>query len=222
MISGKTRLIAHIGYPTESFKAPLIYNPWFEQKGIDAVVVPMGVRADDFPGVLASLRKLTNLHGALVTMPHKVTIVGLLDESEHHGQDRRLLQRAAAPARRHAGRRHVRRRGVRARPEAQGLRDRGRLLPRRRGGRRRLGDRRVAGGRGAGVDLAVRHRRGVGRGPRGAAARALSADRGRPALERPRGVRPRRQRDAARHEGRRSAAVRRGAPLARRPSSARS
>ena len=44
---------------------------------------------------------------------------------------------------------------------------------------------------------------------RGAAARALSADRGRPALERPRGVRPRRQRHAARHEGRRSAAVRR-------------
>ena len=50
MISGKTRLIAHIGYPTESFKAPLIYNPWFEQQGIDAVVVPMGVKADDYPG----------------------------------------------------------------------------------------------------------------------------------------------------------------------------
>ncbi len=81
MISGKTRLIAHIGYPTESFKAPLIYNPWFEQQGIDAVVVPMGVRADDYPGVLASLRKLTNIHGALVTMPHKVTTVALLDEA---------------------------------------------------------------------------------------------------------------------------------------------
>ena len=29
MISGKTTLIAHIGYPTHSFKAPLIYNPYF-------------------------------------------------------------------------------------------------------------------------------------------------------------------------------------------------
>ena len=36
MISGKTTLIAHIGYPTEAFKAPLVYNPWFEQRGIDA------------------------------------------------------------------------------------------------------------------------------------------------------------------------------------------
>ena len=44
MISGKTRLIAHIGYPTESFRAPMIYNPYFEKHGIDAVVVPMGCR----------------------------------------------------------------------------------------------------------------------------------------------------------------------------------
>ena len=36
MIDGKTKLIAHLGYPTESFKAPMIYNPWFESRGIDA------------------------------------------------------------------------------------------------------------------------------------------------------------------------------------------
>jgi len=80
MISGKTTLIAHLGYPTESFKAPMIYNPWFDQQGIDAVVMPMGVKADDYPQVFASLMKLTNLLGLLVTMPHKVTTVGLVDE----------------------------------------------------------------------------------------------------------------------------------------------
>lgn len=80
MISGKTTLIAHLGYPTESFKAPLIYNPWFESRGIDAVVMPMGVKADDYPAVLKALCRLTNLRGALVTMPHKVTTTGLVDE----------------------------------------------------------------------------------------------------------------------------------------------
>ena len=44
MISGRTKIIAHLGYPTESFKAPMIYNPWFEAKGSDAVVVPLGVK----------------------------------------------------------------------------------------------------------------------------------------------------------------------------------
>ncbi|MDM0023014.1 shikimate dehydrogenase family protein [Variovorax saccharolyticus] len=81
MISGKTTLIAHLGYPTESFKAPMIYNPWFDRQGIDAVVMPMGVKAEDYAGVLASLFKLTNIRGALVTMPHKITTLSLVDEA---------------------------------------------------------------------------------------------------------------------------------------------
>lgn len=81
MISGRTTLIAHVGYPTEPFKAPLIYNPWFDSKGIDAVVVPMGVRIEDYPALFESLVRLTNLRGMLVTMPHKVTTAGLLDEA---------------------------------------------------------------------------------------------------------------------------------------------
>jgi len=80
MIRGTTTLIAHLGYPTEAFKAPMIYNPWFEKAGIDAVVVPMGVKANDYPAFLKSLFQLTNIRGALVTMPHKVTTVALLDE----------------------------------------------------------------------------------------------------------------------------------------------
>ena len=80
MISGRTRLIAHLGYPTETFTAPMIYNPWFERQGIDTVVVPMGVMADDYSVFLRSLFRLSNIHGALVTMPHKVTTVELLDE----------------------------------------------------------------------------------------------------------------------------------------------
>ena len=53
MIDGNTILIAHLGYPTTTFKAPMIYNPYFRKAGINA---------------------------AVVTMPHKVTTVKLLDE----------------------------------------------------------------------------------------------------------------------------------------------
>ena len=80
MITGKTTLIAHLGFPTEAFKAPMIYNPWFEKRGIDAVVVPMGVKPGDYAATLRQLFKLSNIRGALVTMPHKVTTVGLMDE----------------------------------------------------------------------------------------------------------------------------------------------
>ena len=79
-IDGNTELIAHIGFPTASFKAPMIYNPWFEKAGVNAVVVPMGCRPDDFPQFLRSVFCLANIRGALITMPHKVTTVGLLAE----------------------------------------------------------------------------------------------------------------------------------------------
>src|SRR4030095_5389040 len=72
-IRGTTELIAHIGFPTASFTSPLIYNPYFEHTGIDAVVVPMGCHAEQFPTVLAAAFTLTNIRGALIAMPHKVT-----------------------------------------------------------------------------------------------------------------------------------------------------
>ena len=79
-IDGNTELIAHIGYPTHSFKSPLIYNPYFEKEGINALVVPMGCLAADYPHFLKSVFNLSNIRGALITMPHKVTTVDLLDK----------------------------------------------------------------------------------------------------------------------------------------------
>ena len=65
MITGNTRLIAHLGYPTGSFKAPMIYNPYFDKHAIDAVVVPMGCRPEDYPQFLKLVFRLSNIHGAL-------------------------------------------------------------------------------------------------------------------------------------------------------------
>lgn len=80
MITGNTELIAHIGYPTHTFKSPMIYNPYFEHVGVNAVVMPMGCQPMHYPAFLKSVFTLTNIRGALITMPHKVVTVGLLDE----------------------------------------------------------------------------------------------------------------------------------------------
>ena len=80
LISGYTTLIAHIGWPTGSFKAPMIFNPYFEKKGVDALVVPMGCKGKDYPRFFKSLFQLQNIIGALITMPHKVSTVAMLDE----------------------------------------------------------------------------------------------------------------------------------------------
>jgi shikimate dehydrogenase len=81
LIKGSTQVVAHIGYPTHSFKAPMIYNPYFEQAGIDAMVVPMGVKPEDYAAFLPSIFSMENIAGALITMPHKVSTLAMLDEA---------------------------------------------------------------------------------------------------------------------------------------------
>jgi shikimate dehydrogenase len=81
LINGHTELIAHVGWPTHSFKAPMIYNPYFASIGVNAVVVPMGCKAENFAQVLRSVFALENTRGALITMPHKVSVLELLDEA---------------------------------------------------------------------------------------------------------------------------------------------
>lgn len=81
LVSGRTRLIAHLGVPTDGFRAPMIYNPYFESRGIDALVMPMGCEPEDYAAFLPLLARQRNFIGALVTMPHKVSTVALLDKA---------------------------------------------------------------------------------------------------------------------------------------------
>ncbi len=58
LINGHAEFIAHIGYPTHSFTAPMIYNPWFEKVGVNAVVLPMACQAAHYPDFLRSIFRL--------------------------------------------------------------------------------------------------------------------------------------------------------------------
>jgi shikimate dehydrogenase len=79
-LNGNSIIIAHIGFPTESFKAPMIYNPYFESIALNAAVVPLGIKAEDFVQSFGAIFRSSNIHGALITMPHKVSVVDLLDD----------------------------------------------------------------------------------------------------------------------------------------------
>jgi len=80
IINGDTWLYPLLGYPTDIFKAPLVYNPYFEKIGVNAAVVPMGAKAENYSAILRAVFQLTNVKGALVTMPHKMTTFSLVDE----------------------------------------------------------------------------------------------------------------------------------------------
>lgn len=78
-ISGSTLLYPVIGYPVGQVKAPMLYNQLFAAIGIDAVVVPLEIAPADFPRVGPALFAVSNVRGAMITIPHKPACVDFLD-----------------------------------------------------------------------------------------------------------------------------------------------
>jgi shikimate dehydrogenase len=78
-ISGHTRVIVILAHPVAHIRTPAAMNAHFAARGQDAVIVPMHVLPEDLPAVVDGLRRLQNLGGIIVTVPHKESIALLCD-----------------------------------------------------------------------------------------------------------------------------------------------
>jgi shikimate dehydrogenase len=79
MITGTTRIAAVIGWPVEHSRSPQLLNAAFAAGGIDAVMVPIAARPEQFAQVIAGLRAMNAL-GASITVPHKLSAVAMCDQ----------------------------------------------------------------------------------------------------------------------------------------------
>jgi len=79
-ISGKTALFGILADPIGQVRTPQLVNRLLREQGVDGVMVPMHVGAGDLAGVVAGLRRMRNLRGMVVTVPHKMAMAALCDE----------------------------------------------------------------------------------------------------------------------------------------------
>lgn len=79
-ITGHTRFLAIVADPIHHVKTPQRINELLRAQGIDAVMVPLHVAAEDFARVMNALRRVANFSGCVVTVPHKTKAVALCDE----------------------------------------------------------------------------------------------------------------------------------------------
>ncbi|MBS7649573.1 shikimate dehydrogenase, partial [Candidatus Bathyarchaeota archaeon] len=78
-MTGKTRVCALIGDPVEHSLSPTIQNAAFQYLGLDLVYTAFNVRDGQIRDAILGVRAL-GIYGLNVTMPHKISIIGYLDE----------------------------------------------------------------------------------------------------------------------------------------------
>jgi 3-dehydroquinate dehydratase/shikimate dehydrogenase len=76
-INRETKLYGVIGNPVSHSMSPVIHNSSFMEKGLNSVYVPMKVL--DIETFIKDFRKM-DFHGFSVTIPHKESILPLLDD----------------------------------------------------------------------------------------------------------------------------------------------
>jgi shikimate dehydrogenase len=79
-LSGETRLHVIVGDPVGQTKSPAGLTAEFAARKVDAVCIPVHVRAEDFDAFMAAARRIGNLDGIVVTMPHKLAALRHCDE----------------------------------------------------------------------------------------------------------------------------------------------
>lgn len=79
MIDGNTLLFATVGDPVAQIRSPQVMGAVFEKLGVNGVWVPMHVDQSGLLAVLQGLRTIRNFRGITVTIPHKQTVVAMLD-----------------------------------------------------------------------------------------------------------------------------------------------
>lgn len=79
-IDGATRLFAIIGDPIFAVRSPAVFNSMFARQGINAVVVPLRVAANDLDAAWEGIQRMRNLEGLIVTMPHKAAMASKVNE----------------------------------------------------------------------------------------------------------------------------------------------
>ncbi|RWR09241.1 shikimate dehydrogenase family protein [Paenirhodobacter populi] len=78
-ISGTTRVVVHLAYPSHHLRTPGLFNALCQERGLNAVLVPWQVPPQGLAEAVAGLRGIENLAGVIVTIPHKTAISALCD-----------------------------------------------------------------------------------------------------------------------------------------------
>ncbi|MGB0662012.1 MAG: shikimate dehydrogenase family protein [Mangrovicoccus sp.] len=78
-LSGETILFPIIGDPIAQVRSPRFLTEILAARGVNAIVPPCHLHPEDVPAAMASFRKIQNIGGVVVTIPHKIASLDFCD-----------------------------------------------------------------------------------------------------------------------------------------------
>ena len=81
-INGQTRIVGVIGDPVQHSRSPQMHNAAIVERKLDYVYVPFHVRSGELREAIEGFKAL-NVLGVNVTIPHKQTVMPILDDVSH-------------------------------------------------------------------------------------------------------------------------------------------
>lgn len=78
-VDGSTRLFGILGHPVTQVKTPQLMNPLFEAAQLNAICLAFDAPVEPFEAIVTGLKAIANLDGLVITVPHKVSAVALVD-----------------------------------------------------------------------------------------------------------------------------------------------
>ena len=82
VITAQTQLCGLLGNPVEHSLSPAIHNAAFEKLGLNYAYLAFPVEDENLENAIRGIRALGHIRGFSVTIPHKVSIIPLLDSVE--------------------------------------------------------------------------------------------------------------------------------------------
>ena len=79
-ITGQTKVMFVLAHPIGHVRATAVLNAHFQSIGRNVAASPLHVAPEDLGAVVGAIRKMRNVIGFGTTIPHKIAVMGHLDE----------------------------------------------------------------------------------------------------------------------------------------------
>ena len=86
-MKANTKIFGCIADPINHVKAPTLFTKLFQEKNVNAVMIPLNVSSENLENFFSGIRSVKNFVGITVTIPHKMNVLKYCDHLEKEAID---------------------------------------------------------------------------------------------------------------------------------------